>query len=90
MARGRWSDEPFPSNRDTALEDLLGAPLVKINEARLYRGLDALRPHKDAICEHLLTKHRDWFGLRFEFLLYDVTSTFFDGLATKNAKAARG
>lgn len=79
----RWYD-------DTALEDLLGVPLAKINDARLYRGLDALRPHKDALCEHLLTKYRDWFGVRFEFLLYDVTSTFFEGLAEKNAKAARG
>jgi hypothetical protein len=30
---------------DPALEDLLGVPLEKINAARLYRGLDALRPH---------------------------------------------
>lgn len=79
----RWYD-------DTALEDLLGVPLAKINDARLYRGLDALLPHKDALCQHLLAKYRDWFGVRFEFLLYDVTSTFFEGQALKNAKAARG
>jgi len=79
----RWYD-------DTALEDLLGVPLAKINDARLYRGLDALLPHKDALCQHLLAKYRDWFGVRFEFLLYDVTSTFFEGQALKNEKAARG
>jgi transposase len=79
----RWYD-------DTALEDLLGVPLEKINEARLYRGLDALRPHKEALCQQLLAKYRDWFGVRFEFLLYDVTSTFFEGQAEKNKKAARG
>jgi hypothetical protein len=79
----RWYD-------DTALEDLLGVPLEKINDARLYRGLDALLPHKDALCQHLLGKYRDWFGVRFEFLLYDVTSTFFEGQALKNEKAARG
>ncbi len=79
----RWYD-------DTALEDLLGVPLEKINEARLYRGLDALLPHKDALCEHLLAKYRDWFGVELEFLLYDVTSTYFEGLAEKNLKAARG
>jgi transposase len=79
----RWSE-------DTALEDLLGVPLAKINDARLYRGLDALLPHKDALCQHLLGKDRDWFGVRFEFLLYDVTSTFFEGQALKNEKAARG
>ena len=79
----RWYD-------DTALEDLLGVPLEKINDSRLYRGLDALHPHKDAICQHLLAKYRDWFGVRFEFLLYDVTSTFFEGQAERNTKAARG
>jgi len=79
----RWYD-------DTALEDLLGVPLEKINDARLYRGLDALLPHKDALCQHLLQKYRDWFGVQFEFLLYDVTSTYFEGLAQKNEKAARG
>ena len=79
----RWYD-------DTALEDLLGVPLEKINDARLYRGLDALLPHKDALCQHLLAKYRDWFGVRFEFLLYDVTSTYFEGLAGQNEKAARG
>ena len=79
----RWYD-------DTALEDLLGVPLAKINDARLYRGLDALLPHKDALCQHLLARYRDWFGVRFEFLLYDVTSTFFEGQALKNEMAARG
>jgi transposase len=79
----RWYD-------DTALEDLLGVPLEKINQSRLYRGLDALLPHKDALCQHLLAKYRDWFGVRLEFLLYDVTSTYFEGLAQKNEKAAHG
>ncbi len=74
----------------TALEDLLGVPLEKINESRLYRGLDALLPHQDALCAHLLSKYRDWFGVRYEFLLYDVTSTYFEGLAQQNKKAAHG
>jgi transposase len=75
---------------DTALEDLLGVPLEKINDARLYRGLDVLHEHKEALCGHLLERYRDWFGVGFEFLLYDVTSTYFEGLALRNAKAARG
>jgi len=79
----RWYD-------DTALTDLLGVPLDKINDARLYRGLDALLPHQEALCQHLLGQSRDWFGVQFEFLLYDVTSTYFEGLAQKNEKAARG
>ena len=79
----RWYD-------DTALDDLLGVPLARINDARLYRGLDRLLPHKDALCQHLLAKYRDWFGVRYEFLFYDVTSTYFEGRAERNQKAARG
>jgi hypothetical protein len=75
---------------DTALEDFLGVPLCKINDARLYRGLDVLLPHKDALCRHLLARYRDWFGVRFELVLYDVTSTFFEGQAAKKQKAACG
>jgi transposase len=75
---------------DTALEDLLGVPLDKINETRLYRGLDVLLEHKETLCQHLLSRYRDWFGVGFEFLLYDVTSTYFEGLALRNNKAARG
>jgi hypothetical protein len=96
LTLGRFCGQPSELSlaerwyEDTALEDLLGVPLAKINDARLYRGLDALLPHKDALCQHLLAKYRDWFGVRFEFLLYDVTSTFFEGQALKNEKAARG
>ena len=75
---------------DTALEDLLGVPVEKINDARLYRGLDVLLAHKDALPQHLLERYRSWFGVRFEFLIYDVTSTYFEGQAQKNAQAARG
>ena len=75
---------------DTALEDLLGVPIGKINEARLYRGLDRLIEQKDALCAHLMEQYRSWFGLGFEFLLYDVTSTYFEGLAEGNELAARG
>ena len=75
---------------DSALEDLLGVPLSQINEARLYRGLDVLHAHKDQLCSHLLERYRDWFGVQFEFLLYDVTSTYFEGQALGNEKAARG
>jgi hypothetical protein len=52
----RWFD-------DTALADLLGVPLEKINDTQLYRGLDALSPHKEALCRQLLARYRDWFGV---------------------------
>jgi transposase len=74
----------------TALEDLLGVAWEKINEDRLYRGLDALRQQKDRLTQHLLKRYESWFGVGFEFLLYDVTSTFLEGQALANLKAARG
>ena len=74
----------------TALEDLLGVGKEQINDDRLYRALDVLGRHKDKLCAHLIGRYRDWFGVRMEFLIYDVTSTFFEGRADKNPKAARG
>ena len=74
----------------TALEDLLGVDKARINDDRLYRALDVLGQHKEKLCAHLIERYRDWFGVRMEFLLYDVTSTFFEGAAVKNPKAQRG
>ncbi len=75
---------------DSALEDLLGVSFAQINDARLYRGLDVLHAHKEQLCAHLLERYQSWFGVQFEFLLYDVTSTYFEGQALRNEKAARG
>lgn len=75
---------------DSALEDLLGVPFHQINDARLYRGLDVLHQHKERLCQHLLELYQSWFGVEFEFLLYDVTSTFFEGKTERNPKAQRG
>lgn len=75
---------------DSALEDLLGVPFSQINDARLYRGLDVLHAHKEQLCTHLLKRYQDWFGVEFEFLLYDVTRTYFEGQALGNTKAVRG
>lgn len=74
----------------TALEDLSGIPAEAINDDRLYRALDKVGAHKDRLCEHLMARYQSWFGVNFEFLLYDVTSTYFEGLAEGNEKAARG
>jgi transposase len=74
----------------TALEDLLGVSWEKINDDRLYRGLDALQEHKERLTQHLLHRYESLFGVGFEFLLYDVTSTFFEGQALGNTQAARG
>lgn len=74
----------------SALDDLLEVTSLQVNESRLYRGLDAILPHKDALCAHLQRRYESLFGVRFEFLLYDVTSTYFEGKAEGNEKAARG
>jgi transposase len=75
---------------DSVLEDLLGVAFTQVNESRLYRGLDVLLEHKEKLCTHLIDRYRDWFGVEFEFLLYDVTSTYFEGQALANEKAERG
>lgn len=77
----------YPTN---ALDDLLGILPSQINDARLYRGLDIMLEHKDRLCAHLQTRYQTWFGVSFEFLLYDVTSTYFEGQARGNTKARRG
>jgi transposase len=74
----------------TALDDLLGVDTALVNDARLYRALDHLGKNKDALCAHLMERYRQWFGVRFEFLLYDVTSTYFEGQAELNPQAQRG
>jgi hypothetical protein len=74
----------------TALDDLLGVDTALVNDDRLYRALDQVGEHKDALCAHLMERYRQWFGVRFEFLLYDVTSTYFEGDAEGNPQAQRG
>lgn len=74
----------------TALDDLLGVAPEKVNEDRLYRSLDALLPHKDALFRHFQRVYGELFGTTFDLLLYDVTSTYFEGQAQGNPQAQRG
>jgi len=74
----------------SALSDLLGVPAEKVNDDRLYRALDALLPHKPALEKHLKQKLGELFELDYDLLLYDVTSTYFEGEAARNELAARG
>jgi transposase len=74
----------------TALDDLLGVPCDKINDDRLYRALDFLLPHKDELCRHLQKRYGELFGTTFDFLFYDITSTYFEGSAKGNPQAKRG
>ena len=65
--------------RGTALEDLLGVSLEKVYTDRLYAGLDWLLPHKSQIEKHLKKRLGSLFDLEYDLLLYDVTSTYFEG-----------
>jgi len=76
--------------RRTALSDLLQLPPEQVNKDRLYRALDELLVHKGAIEAHLSRRCGELFSLDHEVLLYDVTSTYFEGEAAGNALAARG
>jgi len=74
----------------TALSDLMGVSCDKINDDRLYRALDALLPHKDDLCRHLQKRYGEMSGTTFDFLFYDITSTYFEGSAKGNPQAKRG
>jgi len=76
--------------RRTALEDLLGVTVEQVHHRRLYEGLDALLPHKEAIEQHLKERLGDLFDLKYDLLLYDVTSTYFEGECLGNPLAQRG
>ena len=65
----------------TAPWKICWACLFRKSTSRLYRGLDVLHAHKDKLCAHLHERYQSWFGVEFEFLLYDVTSTYFEGQA---------
>ena len=76
--------------RRTALEDLLGAPSDVVNDDRLYRALDELLPHKVRLEQHIRKRLGELFSLDYDLLLYDVTSTYFEGQVAGNAQAQRG
>jgi transposase len=74
----------------SSLGDLLGIPEDKINDDRLYRALDQLLPQKAEIEKHLKECLGELFNLEYDLLLYDVTSTYFEGQSEGNPQAMRG
>jgi transposase len=76
--------------KSTAMPELLGIPAAKVYDERLYRALDKLLPHKKALEKHLKDRLGSMFGLKYDLLLYDVTSTYFEGQALGNPMAQRG
>jgi transposase len=65
--------------RRTALEELLGVAPEKVHTDRLYAGLDKLLPHKETLEKHLRQRFGELFELKCDLLLYDITSTYFEG-----------
>jgi len=76
--------------RRTALGDLLQLGDEEVNKDRLYRGLDHLLAHKTELEGHLSKRCGELFAVQNEVLLYDVTSTYFEGEAAANPQAQRG
>jgi transposase len=76
--------------RRTALIDILDADLDGVDDDRLYRVLDKLYPHRATIEAALVQRERSLFNLDTTVYLYDLTSTYFEGLCVRNDKAKRG
>jgi hypothetical protein len=74
----------------SALGDLLGIPIQKVNDDRLYRALDQVLPHKEALEKHLKERLGWMFKLEYDLLLYDITSTYFEGTCEGNEEARYG
>jgi transposase len=74
----------------SAMDELLGVDFAVAEKDRLYRCLDRLLEHKQDLFVWLRKKWADLFAADFDVLLYDLTSTYFEGEMEANAKAKRG
>ena len=73
----------------SALGDLLGQDFGLVEKNALYRTLDRLLEHKPALFSHLQERWRDLFGAKFDVLLYDLTSTYFESVPPEKEKDKR-
>ena len=62
----------------TAMADLLEEDFALVESHKLYECLDRLLPHKQALFDHLTGRWKDLFNAKFDVLLYDLTSTYFE------------
>lgn len=74
----------------TAMDVLLDCDYLVAEKNRLYRCLDYILPYKDELCKYLKAKWETMFDLKYDVLLYDLTSTYFEGLCESNPKAKFG
>ena len=75
---------------NSAMDQLLGLDFAVAEKDRLYRCLDRILPHKDALCQHLVERWKTLFDATFDVLLYDLTSTYFEGSCQQIPKAKHG
>lgn len=75
---------------DSAMDELLETDFAVAEKDRLYRCLDRVLAHKKDLFIWLKQKWADLFDADFEVLLYDLTSTYFEGEMERNPKAKRG
>jgi transposase len=75
---------------NSAMDILLGADFAVAEKDRLYRCLDRVLEHKQALFQHLQQRWKNLFDVSFDVLLYDLTSTYVEGEAELNPKAKRG
>lgn len=74
----------------SAMDELLGWDFAVAQKDRLYRCLDRVLAHKDELCRHLVQRWKTLFDARCDVLLYDLTSTYFEGSCQLIPKAKHG
>ena len=79
----QWFDQ-------SAMAELLGVDFAVAEKDRLYRCLDRIGEYKQELFVYLRQRWQDLFGAPFDILLYDLTSTYFEGEAEETPKAKRG
>lgn len=79
----RWFD-------GSAMDELLECDFAVAEKDRLYRCLDRILDHKESLCQHLVERWKTLFEARFDILLYDLSSTYFEGSCQSIPKARHG
>ena len=74
----------------SAMDQLLEEDFVVAAKNRLYECLAVVLEHREALFSHLPGRWRDLFGVRYELLLYDLSSTYFEGEMERVPKAKHG
>jgi hypothetical protein len=74
----------------SAMDQLLDQDFAVAAKNRLYECLDRIDEHRAALFTHLQARWKDLFGATYDLLLYDLTSTYFEGEMEQAPKAKHG